>query len=208
MQSLVAMMDAIDEVEVFGRVKTVQGLLIEIVGPVRELRVGGRVFIESQNGTILTCEIIGFRDGLALCLPFGPVEGIRLGCKAVFAGHDGVVYPDESWLGRVINAEAQPIDGDAPPKRGAAPYGLRNLPLPAHARGRVGGPIDLGVRCLNTFTTCCDGQRMGIFAGSGVGKSVLMSMLARNTNVDVSIIGLIGERGREVQEFISEQLGE
>jgi flagellum-specific ATP synthase len=85
---------------------------------------------------------------------------------------------------------------------------LRNLPLPAHARGRVGGPVDLGVRCLNTFTTCCDGQRMGIFAGSGVGKSVLMSMLARNTDVDVSIIGLIGERGREVQEFIIEQLGE
>ncbi len=208
MRSLIADIDAVDEVEVFGRVKTVQGLLIEVVGPVRELRVGGRVFIESQNGTTLTCEIIGFRDGLALCLPFGPVEGVRLGCKAVFAGHDGAVYPDESWLGRVINAEAQPIDGGRPLPRGAQPYGLRNTPLPAHERARVGGPIDLGVRCLNTFTTCCEGQRMGIFAGSGVGKSVLMSMLTRNTDVDVAIVGLIGERGREVQEFISEYLGE
>jgi flagellum-specific ATP synthase len=207
-QSLISDIEAIDEIEVFGRVKTVQGLLIEVVGPVRELRVGGRVTIETQTGSSLACEIIGFRDGLALCLPFGPVEGVRLGCKAVFAGHDGAVYPDKSWLGRVLNAEARPIDGGAPLMRGAAPYALRNLPLPAHERGRVGGPIDLGVRCLNTFATCCDGQRMGIFAGSGVGKSVLMSMLARNTDVDISIIGLIGERGREVQEFITEQLGE
>ena len=208
MRSLIADIDAIDEIEVFGRVKTVQGLLIEVVGPVRELRVGGRVFIESQNGSTLTCEIIGFRDGLALCLPFGPVEGIRLGCKAVFAGHDGAVYPDESWLGRVINAEAEPIDGGPALLRGTEPYGLRNTPLPAHERARVGDPIDLGVRCLNTFTTCCEGQRMGIFAGSGVGKSVLMSMLTRNTDVDVAIVGLIGERGREVQEFITEYLGE
>lgn len=208
MRSLIADIDAIDEIEVFGRVKTVQGLLIEVVGPVRELRVGGRVFIESQNGTTLTCEIIGFRDGLALCLPFGPVEGIRLGCKAVFAGHDGAVYPDESWLGRVINAEAEPIDGGPALLRGPQPYGLRSTPLPAHERARVGNPIDLGVRCLNTFTTCCEGQRMGIFAGSGVGKSVLMSMLTRNTDVDVAIVGLIGERGREVQEFITEYLGE
>lgn len=208
MQSLITDIDAIDDIEVFGRVKTVQGLLIEVVGPVRELRVGGRVFIETQSGDTLACEIIGFRDGLALCLPFGPVEGVRLGCKAVFAGHDGAVYPDQSWLGRVINAEATPIDGGGPLTRGAQACGMRNLPLPAHERARVGAPIDLGVRCLNTFTTCCEGQRMGIFAGSGVGKSVLLSMLARNTDVDISIIGLIGERGREVQEFITDNLGE
>ena len=90
MQSLISDIEAIDEIEVFGRVKTVQGLLIEVVGPVRELRVGGRVTIETQTGSSLACEIIGFRDGLALCLPFGPVEGVRLGCKAVFAGHERV----------------------------------------------------------------------------------------------------------------------
>ena len=91
---------------------------------------------------------------------------------------------------------------------GADPYTFRNTPPPAHARRRVGEPLDLGVRALNTFLTCCRGQRMGIFSGSGVGKSVLLSMLARNTVADVSVIGLVGERGREVKEFLEDDLGE
>ncbi|KQN75138.1 flagellar protein export ATPase FliI [Devosia sp. BK] len=208
MKALISAIDAIDDVEVFGRVKSVQGLLIEVVGPVRELRVGGRVMIEGSDGDTLAAEIIGFRDGHALCLPFGELSGVRLGCKAVFKRHDGAVNPSMSWLGRVINANGEPIDGLGPLQRGAKSYPLRQSPLAAHDRVRVGAPLDLGVRTLNTFTTLCEGQRMGIFAGSGVGKSVLMSMLARNTNVDVSVIGLIGERGREVHEFIQEYLGE
>lgn len=208
MKALISAIDAIDDVEVFGRVKSVQGLLIEVVGPVRELRVGGRVMIEASDGETLAAEIIGFRDGHALCLPFGELGGVRLGCKAVFKRHDGAVNPSMAWLGRVINANGEPIDGMGPLPRGAKSYPLRQSPLAAHDRVRVGAPLDLGVRTLNTFTTLCEGQRMGIFAGSGVGKSVLMSMLARNTNVDVSVIGLIGERGREVHEFIQEYLGE
>ncbi len=188
--------------------KTVQGLLIEVVGPVRELRVGGRVMIETTEGAVLASEIIGFRDGHALCLPFGPLTGVRLGCKAVFKRSDGAVYPNEGWLGRVINANGEPIDGKGPIPRGPEAYPLKQVPLPAHSRARVGSPMDLGVRSLNTFTTLCEGQRMGIFAGSGVGKSVLMSMLVRNASADVAIVGLIGERGREVQEFITEYLGE
>jgi len=208
MKALISAIDAIDDVEVFGRVKSVQGLLIEVVGPVRELRVGGRVMIEGSDGGHLAAEIIGFRDGHALCLPFGELSGVRMGCKAVFKRHDGSVNPSMAWLGRVINANGEPIDGLGPLARGARSYPLRQSPLAAHDRVRVGDPLDLGVRTLNTFTTLCEGQRMGIFAGSGVGKSVLMSMLARNTNVDVSVIGLIGERGREVHEFIQEYLGE
>jgi len=208
LKSLIANIEAIDEVEVFGRVKAVQGLLLDIVGPVRELRVGGRVKIETGAGAPLECEIIGFRDGHALCLPFGPVEGVRLGCRAVFSGHDGAVYPSQSWLGRVINANGEPIDEGPPLRAGERACALRASPLPAHKRERVGTPLDLGVRALNSFTTVCKGQRLGIFAGSGVGKSVLMSMMARNTECDVAIIGLIGERGREVREFVSDQLGE
>lgn len=208
MKALISAIDAIDDVEVCGRVKSVQGLLIEIVGPVRELRVGGRVMIAGSDGQDLAAEIIGFRNGRALCLPFGELSGVRLGCKAVFRRHDGSVTPSTGWLGRVINAMGEPIDGLGPLPQGARAYPLRQSPLAAHDRTRVGDPVDLGVRCLNTFTTMCEGQRMGIFAGSGVGKSVLMSMLARNTDVDVSVIGLIGERGREVHEFIQEYLGE
>ena len=207
MRALTADIEAIDEVEVFGRVRTVQGLLIEVVGPVRELRVGGRVMIETTGGGTLAAEIIGFRDGHALCLPFGPLSGVRLGCRAVFKSHDGAVYPADAWLGRVINANAEPIDGQGPLPRGVEPYGLKQVPLPAHERARVGAPLDVGVRVLNTFTTICDGQRMGIFAGSGVGKSVLMSMMVRNAAADVAVVGLIGERGREVQEFITDYLG-
>jgi len=208
MKALISAIDAIDDIEVFGRVKSVQGLLIEIVGPVRELRVGGRVQIETVNNEQLAAEIIGFKDGHALCLPFGQLGGVRLGCKAVFQRHDGAAFPSEAWLGRVINANGEPIDGKGPLPRGAKAFPLRQDPLLAHDRVRVGDPLNLGVRCLNTFTTLCEGQRMGIFAGSGVGKSVLMSMLARNTDVDVSVIGLIGERGREVHEFVQEYLGE
>jgi flagellum-specific ATP synthase len=208
LRSLIAAIEAIDDVEVFGRVKTVQGLLIEIVGPVRELRVGGRVAVEAASGDTLDAEIVGFRDGHALCLPFGPVHGVRLGCRAVFKRHDGAAYPSDAWLGRVINANGEPIDGKGPLPQGSLAYPLRQVPIPAHDRARVGAPLDLGVRALNTFTTICEGQRMGIFAASGVGKSVLMSMMARNASMDVAVIGLVGERGREVQEFVVDYLGE
>ena len=208
MKALTAAIEAIDEVEVFGRVRTVQGLLIEVVGPVRELRVGGRVTIESAGGAERPGEIIGFRDGHALCLPFGPLTGVRLGCRAVFKSHDGAVFPSAGWLGRVVDANGAPIDGKGLIARGPAAYPLRQSPIAAHDRARVGAPVDMGVRVLNTFTTVCEGQRMGIFAGSGVGKSVLMSMMALNGQVDVAVIGLIGERGREVQEFVTDYLGE
>lgn len=208
LRPLIAEIDAVDEVEVFGRVKTVQGLLVEVVGPVRELRVGGRVIIETGEDRTLTCEIVGFENERALCLPFGTLEGVRMGCRAVFARHYGTVQPDMSWLGRVLDANGEPVDGKGPARFGERAYHLRASPPPAHERSRVGAPVDLGVRALNTFVTACEGQRLGIFSGTGVGKSMLMSMLARNTDCDVAVIGLIGERGREVKEFIQDNLGE
>jgi flagellum-specific ATP synthase len=102
----------------------------------------------------------------------------------------------------------EPIDGKGPLPQGVSPVPYRNAPPPAHSRKRVGAPLDLGVRALNTFLTCCRGQRLGIFSGSGVGKSVLLSMLARNVDADITVIGLVGERGREVQEFLQDDLGE
>ncbi len=107
----------------------------------------------------------------------------------------------------MLDAFAEPQDGKGPLPLGSIPYPLKAQAPGAHARGRVGGKLDLGVRALNTFATCCKGQRMGIFSGSGVGKSTLLAMLARNTKADAIVIGLIGERGREVKEFIEDDLG-
>ena len=190
----------------YGRVTGVLGMLLEVGGIPREMAVGGRVEVLASGGRI-PCEVVGFRGGRALLMPFSATDGIGLGCKVEMMPGADAIYPHDGWLGRVINAFGEPIDGKGPLPRGATAYPLRNRPPPAHARRRVQGKIDLGVRALNTFLTCCRGQRMGIFAGSGVGKSVLLSMIARNTTADATVIGLVGERGREVQEFIEDDLG-
>ena len=193
-------------VQAFGRVAGIRGLLVEVSGPLHMLSVGQHIAVETRGGAVLV-EVIGFEGEQALCMPFSGLEGVRLGAQAAVIPDSGFIRPTREWLGRVVNAFGQPIDG-----KGDLPQGplrpIRSSPPSAHERARVGEKLDLGVRAINTFITCCKGQRLGIFAGSGVGKSVLMSMLARNTACDVSVIGLIGERGREVQEFIEDNLGE
>jgi len=208
LKTLIKDIQALSAVEYYGRVVSVQGLLVEIAGPLQVMSIGTLLTIESRNGRPVRCEVVGFRGDRALCLPFDELEGVHMGCKAVVGDAETTVQPCQAWLGRVVNAMGEPVDGKGPIAKGPSSYPLRNSPPPAHKRNRVGGPLDLGVRALNTFTTCCKGQRLGIFAGSGVGKSVLFSMLARNTRSDVAVIGLIGERGREVQEFIEDDLGE
>src|SRR5690606_37047120 len=156
----------------------------------------------------IPCEVVGFRGGCALAMSYGALEGVGLGCRVELVDSDPVIRPTRAWLGRVVNAFGEPIDGKGPLPSGTVACRVRNSPPPAHARRRVGDKLDLGVRAINSFLTCCRGQRMGIFAGSGVGKSVLLSMLARYTASDVNVIGLIGERGREVQEFLHDDLGE
>jgi len=205
MKALAEQIADLDGVETYGRVVGVRGLMVEVAGPIHAMSVGARVVIET--GRDIACEVVGFAGANALLMPFGALEGVRRGCRAVVRSAAAAVRPSPAWLGRVINAMGEPIDGKGPLPVGPAPYDFRNAPPPAHARRRVGAPLDLGVRALNTFMTCCRGQRMGIFAGSGVGKSVLLSMLARNVAADVSVIGLVGERGREVQEFLQDDLG-
>lgn len=202
-----AMMHTIPDHEVYGQVTKVLGLLVEIAGFGRDLAVGSMVHLRPEPDRDVPCEVVGFRDNRALLLPFGGLEGIGLGCMAVIQSNRPVVFPSEKWLGRVINALGKPIDGLGPLRLGGVPIPLKNSAPPAHARQRVGEKLDLGVRAVNTFTTVCKGQRMGIFAGSGVGKSVLLSMMARYTEAEVTVIGLVGERGREVQEFLEDDLG-
>ncbi|TYL93331.1 flagellar protein export ATPase FliI [Bradyrhizobium rifense] len=208
MKALAEQIGDIDGVNIYGRVVGVRGLMVEVAGPIHAMSVGARLVIETGANRSIPCEVIGFSGNNAVVMPFAGLDGVRRGCRAVIANAANQVRPSSAWLGRVVNALGEPIDGKGPLPQGASPMPYRNSPPPAHSRKRVGSPLDLGVRAMNTFLTCCRGQRMGIFAGSGVGKSVLLSMLARNVDAAVSVIGLIGERGREVQEFLQDDLGE
>ncbi len=191
----------------YGSVGEIVGLLVELDGLQGCLSVGDHCRLMTRDGRRIPCETVGFRGGKALVMPFAPIEGIGLGARAEVGSTDPALYPAEAWLGRVIDAFGDPVDGRAPPPRGAIRYPLRASPPPAHGRQRVAGKIDLGVRAMNAFVTCCRGQRMGIFAGSGVGKSTLLAMMARHSAAEVVVIGLIGERGREAREFIEDTLG-
>lgn len=206
-RNLTSDIDRIAPYRVLGRVTAVQGLMVECAGVEGRLSVGDRCSLLARRGRTVAAEVVGFRDGRALLMAYGSLEGIGLGTRVEVGSAEPVIYPTEGWLGRVVNALGEPVDGKGPLPSGPTAQLLRAQPPQAHARSRVGGKIDLGVRVLNTFTSCCRGQRMGIFAASGVGKSVLLSMLARFTEADVNVIGLIGERGREVQEFLEDNLG-
>jgi flagellum-specific ATP synthase len=208
MKALAEQIGDIDGVNIYGRVVGVRGLMVEIAGPIHAMSVGARIVIETGGNRFISAEVIGFSGTNAVVMPFGDIDGVRRGCRAVIASAGNQVRPSSAWLGRVVNAMGEPIDGKGPLVQGPSPMPYRASPPPAHSRKRVGAPLDLGVRALNTFLTCCRGQRLGIFAGSGVGKSVLLSMLARNVDADITVIGLIGERGREVQEFLQEDLGD
>ena len=200
--------ERLNPVKIYGRVMAVQGMLIEAGGVQRQLSLGDRCDIIARDGRRVTCEAIGFRNGRALLMPFQDIDGIGLGCRVEVQESEPVIYPSNGWLGRVVDGFGNAVDHAGPLPLGETAYPIRNRPPPAHSRGRVQGKIDLGVRAINAFLTCCQGQRMGIFAGSGVGKSSLMSMMARSTSADVAVIGLIGERGREAREFIEDDLGQ
>jgi flagellum-specific ATP synthase len=208
LRNLLDAVERIDPLSVYARVAAVNGLLIEARGGMTRLAVGARAEIERRAAAPLAAEVVGFRETRALLMPFGPVEGVAPGAEIRIAPETASVRPTLSWRGRIIDAFGEPIDGKGPLRQGMAAYPLRSPPPAAHARGRVGERLDLGVRSMNTFTTCCRGQRLGVFAGSGVGKSVLLSMLARGAACDSVVVGLIGERGREVREFVEETLGE
>jgi flagellum-specific ATP synthase len=206
-KSLISDIDRVPAVRVFGRIEGVQGLLVEASGLSRSISVGDRCQILARDRRVV-CETVGFRNNRALLMPFSSLDGVGLGCRVEVVDTNPVLYPHPAWLGRVINAMGEPVDGKGPLPPGEVPYLIRAKPPSAHSRQRVAGKLDLGVRAMNAFLTVCRGQRMGIFAGSGIGKSSLLSMMARHTSADVSVIGLIGERGREAREFIEDDLGE
>ena len=155
MKALAEQIGDIDGVNIYGRVVGVRGLMVEIAGPIHAMSVGARIVIETGGERFIPCEVIGFSGNNAVVMPFAGLEGVRRGCRAVIANAAGQVRPTASWLGRVINAMGEPIDGKGPLEQGASPMPFRNTPPPAHSRKRVGAPLDLGVSALNTFLTCC-----------------------------------------------------
>ena len=208
MHALLKEIAAVPTVRRFGRVARLEGLLVEVTGAAGAISLGGQVRLSTGPKKIIPCEVVGFRDGRALVMPLGNLDGLTLGARADFDDTPAAIFPTIGWLGRVIDGFGNPADGQGPLPHGPQSYPLKASPPPASARARVGGKLDLGVRALNAFATCCKGQRMGIFSGSGVGKSTLLSMLARNSDADAIVIALVGERGREVKEFVEDDLGE
>jgi flagellum-specific ATP synthase len=207
MRALIQDIENVPVLTRFGRVARIEGLAVEVTGAQGAVRLGGQCRITIGKDKKIPCEVVGFRDGRALVMPLGPLDGITLGARADFDDRPASINPCTAWLGRVVDGFGNPIDGKGPLPQGMTAYPIKAPPPSATRRARIGGKLDLGIRAINQFTTCCAGQRMGIFAGSGVGKSTLLSMLAKNSDADAIVIGLIGERGREVKEFIEDDLG-
>lgn len=208
MQSLINKLSSIAVTKPFGRVKAINGLMIEVVGLEGKVSVGDKCTIICTKNKRYLCEVTAIDDDKCIVMPFYDISYVNSGCIVELEENSSHFYPHEKWLGRVLNALGKPIDEKGVLENGTTPYPLRNPPIPAHKRGLVAGKLDLGVKAMNVFTTLCTGQRMGIFAGSGVGKSMLVSMLTKFSEADVKVIGLVGERGRELQEFLHKYLGE
>ncbi|GGC34908.1 flagellum-specific ATP synthase [Siccirubricoccus deserti] len=189
-----------------GNVVSANGLSISITGLAPWLQIGSRLRLDPPGAEPIAAEVVGFADGLATALAFGPLEGIATGTAASLAP-SATLAVDESWLGRVLDPLGRPIDGRGPLRPGPRPWPVRAAAPSAGQRARLGPRIDLGVRALDAFATCRRGQRLGLFAASGVGKSTLLAMLAGGAGCDVVVLALVGERGRELREFLEDDLG-
>lgn len=188
-----------------GKVVNVVGLTIESVGPDARLGDVCRIVPDTEEAEPVLAEVVGFRDTRTLLMPLDQVEGIRLGSSVENTGYPLTVTVSEELLGKTVNGLGLPVDGTR--VRGGS-YSVEAPPPDPLRREIIDTVLPLGVRAVDGIMTVGKGQRIGIFAGSGVGKSTLMGMFARNTKADINVIALIGERGREVREFIERDLGE
>jgi flagellum-specific ATP synthase len=189
-----------------GRVSKVVGLTIESEGPAVELGEVCDIF-PLKSDVPIKAEVVGFRDEIVFLMPLGEMSGIGPGSKVIATGHGLHVDVGDNLLGRILDGLGHPIDGMPKPIT-SKKYDADNDPPNPLMRDRIAEPLPLGIKAIDSLITCGRGQRIGIFAGSGVGKSTLMGMIAKNTTADVNVIALIGERGREVREFIENELGE
>jgi flagellum-specific ATP synthase len=193
-------------IQAYGKVSRVVGFMVESVGP--ECRMGTVCDIFDKDGSRkFPAEVMGFKDNRVLLMPFEEIQGIGPGSRVVARQTQAYIPVGNHLLGRVIDGIGNPIDGKGP-IHSKVEYPIYATPINPLKRRRIDEPLDLGIRAINGLLSVGCGQRIGIFAGSGVGKSVLLGMIAKKTNADVNVIALIGERGRELNDFIEKQLGE
>ena len=190
----------------WGRIRRVVGTVAEAEG--LALPIGATCSIFSRRtGRRISAEVVGFREGRAVLLPFSMAYGLSEDDPLTYTGTSPQVRVGEELIGRILDGSGKPIDGKGP-IRAKETFPLYGIPINPLKRKRITEAISTGVRIIDSMLTCGKGARMGIFSGTGVGKSVLLGMIARNTNADLSVIALVGERGREVREFLERDLGE
>lgn len=206
MHVLAREVEAAELVTRVGRVVAVRGQVIEAQGPASQ--IGERCTIEAARAaSMLDAEVIGFSRGGVVLMPLGNIQGISAGDRVIALGRLPEVPVGQALLGRVVDAFGTPVDG-AGPIDTSERRGLSAPELPAMSRARVGTPLGSGVKVIDSMLPLARGQRIGLFAGSGVGKSTLLGMMAQGTSATVNVVALIGERSREVREFVEDQLGE
>ncbi|MDF1642798.1 MAG: flagellar protein export ATPase FliI [Pseudomonadales bacterium] len=188
-----------------GRLTRMVGLTLEAVG--FEAYVGECCTIESRDGSLVQAEVVGFADKKIFLMPVEHAEGLQPGAKVAPLANLSQILVGDELLGRVLDGRGEPLDGLGP-VAGGARVSLEAKTINPLQRRIVSEPMDVGIRAINAMITMGKGQRIGLFAGSGVGKSMLLGMMTRYTEADVTVVGLIGERGREVKEFIESSLGE
>ncbi|MEM9014228.1 MAG: flagellum-specific ATP synthase FliI, partial [Pseudomonadota bacterium] len=193
-------------IDIDGRVTQVSGLSVCVADRLAVLQLKARVAIETVDGDVLA-EVVAVGDGSAIAVPFARPDGIRCGDNVRFLSAESAVAPCEAWLGRIVDGLGRPIDDKGPLPFGPRFRSLRGGPPVATRRARLGETVSFGVRAVDLFMPVRRGQRMGVFSGAGVGKSSLLAMIAKNMECDVAIIALVGERGREVREFVEDHLG-
>jgi flagellum-specific ATP synthase len=197
--------DNVDTIKCVGRISRVQGLLIESIGP--SAIIGEMCRIETSKGNCLQAEVVGLHAGTVQLMAYSETGGIQIGDRVVASGSSLEIAVSEALLGRVLDAQGRAADGKGEIESGIR-YPVMATPPDPLKRMRITRRVATGVRAIDSMLAVGQGQRLGIFAGSGVGKSTLLGMIARNTNADVNVVALIGERGREVNDFIENDLGE
>ena len=202
-ESIINRINSIPEITFEGKVSKVIGLTVEVEGI--KAFVGELCIIHNNMGSEIQCEVVGFKEDCVILMPLGELVGVSPGCKVVGKGVPLNVRCSDELLGKILDGLGNPIDGEV--ILDGENYSLFNEPPDPMKRPRITNIMPTGVRAIDGFLTCGEGQRIGIFAGSGVGKSTTLGMMARTADADVNVIALIGERGREVLDFIERDLG-